>query len=241
MKKQEEIAKKIAYAHYNGSFGRQDRRLDPWTRNMSAVQDVSFTPVKSQADELAAAIQQNSGVIDVSGGKVIDFMPAPTSFTVTVTSAAGGSDATINIFNNTALTALTTTNGGGANTVTYSWGDGFLGRVYEQFFKISNGGKGIRFNGFSLLVTVLSTGAQTASYFNTMQLKQNIANGMNGLVPFNVDLSEATRNTQQQIGLLTLRKPQFVSALGQLQYTQPTNTVFSWTFFTNASSFMGVN
>ncbi len=195
----------------------------------------------SQAQALASAIQNNTGIIDISAGQIIDYFPITTSFTVTVQSAAGGGGVTkqINLFNEGYLNTTPTNNGSGADSMSTQYGDGFSGSVYEQYTKIANLGKGIRFTGFSVLVTTRSTGVQTASYFNTMNLEVNIANGKGGLIPYPIDLIEALRNTAQQVGLLTVNKPIFLNALGQIVYQQPVDTIFAWTFFTNASSFRG--
>ncbi|MES2134492.1 MAG: hypothetical protein V4506_19250 [Bacteroidota bacterium] len=225
-------------------LGHGPRLLGPYEQNGNGNRNYTevMLPTNNQAaKDLALAMSQYNGVMNTGDGRLINFLPKPTSFTVTVTSVEGANDedATINVFNNNSLTALDTDNGSGANSITYSWGDGLTGKGYEQLIRAANNGSGVLFTGFTLQVTVNSSGAQTAAYFNTMQLAMIVHNCMGKTVPFSVDMSEAVRNTQQQVGILTLMKPQFLSVLGQFQYIQPPNTKFAWTFFTNASSFSG--
>ena len=205
------------------------------------IETVQFTPVKSAEQQFAAAIQQQAGVMDISGGKAIAFTPKFTSASVTVSSNAGGGAAAtdVYIFNNTGLTALDTDNGSGAASIAYSWGDGRSGKGYERAFSSYNQGNGVGMKGFTLQVTNFTTGATLSTAFNTMSMQILIDNVMGGKMPFSTDLAEAIRNTQFISGTLSLFKPFMFNDLMQINYQQPANTIFAWTFFTEYSSFTG--
>lgn len=216
------------------------RNLDPFTRSMGGtmIEEAVVLNNTPAANQLAQAIQQNAGVIDVSSGKIIQDSPKPTSLNVTVTSATGVSaeTATINIFNNNYFTALDTDNGSGGGSITYTWGDGFTGKGYERLFASNNNGNGIGIRGFTLQVTVNSTGASTAAYFNTMNMAIEMVNMMGRKMPFSADLVEAIRNSQYIAGTLTVRFPFVLNPYMQIVYEQPADTKFAWSFITQYSS-----
>lgn len=216
------------------------RNLDPFTRSMGGamIEEAVVLSNNTAANQLAQAIQQNSGVIDISSGKIVKDSPKPTSLNVTVTSATGvgAEDATINLFNNNFFTALDTDNGSGGGSISYTWGDGFSGKGYERLFASTNGGDGIGIRGFLLQVTVNSTGASTAAYFNTMNMAIEMINMMGRKAPFSADLVEAIRNSQYIAGTLTVRFPFVFNPYMQISYTQPANTKFAWSFITQYSN-----
>jgi len=194
--------------------------------------------------QLGAAIANAQGIIDISNGQIIADVPKPKNLRVTVTSVAGtgDEDATISLFNNNTLTSLDTDNGSGAGSITYSWGDGYTGKGYEQLFR-SNitqfAGKiynGIGIRGFTLQVTTNSSGASNGSYFNTMDANIEMANLMGRDVPFAADLADAIRNTQYIAGTLTVIFPFVFNPWMQITYTQAPDTKFAWTFITEYGS-----
>lgn len=222
---------------YNGTFGRQDRRLDPFQRNSgyTIVEESMNLPI---ANQIANSISNNQGIVNVSNGKIVNYQPKPTSLSVTVESdnEASAASADIYIFNNTAFTALDTNNGSGANSIDYTWGDNNSGKTYERIMGSCNGGQGIGIRGFTLQVTTRSTGASLGTAFNTMQLNLIAANGQGKMVPFTSDVAEAIRNSQYIAGTLTVIFPFVFSPYMQMNYQQPHNTTFAWTLITEYSN-----
>jgi hypothetical protein len=225
---------------YNGAFGRQDRRLDPFQRSSAALyEEAVIVPTAGNfAAQIAANMNNNAGIVDVSNGKIVNYTPKPTSLSVTVESdnEAGAATAEINIFNNNRYVALDTDNGSGAGSIDYTWGDNNSGKTYENLFSSLNGGQGIGIRGFTLQVTTRSTNDTNGSLFNTMNMNIMAVNGQGKLMPFNTDLAEAIRNSQYVAGTLTVKFPFVMNAFMQINYQQAKNTTFAWTFITEYSS-----
>jgi len=125
------------------------------------------------------------------------------------------------------------------NAYNLELGDGFSGRIYDAYLSSANNGRGILIKGFTVIATNYTTGAQTSVPFNGLNMNLIAANGQGSVIPVPFDLSEAIRNTQYQVGTLTVNKSFYLSSLTQLNYQLPANTSMSWTFFTEASSFAG--
>ncbi len=219
------------------------RYLDPFQRSASAL--VEEAVIVQPNSNIGSQFAQNQGVIDISQGKLIADTPKPTSLNVTVASASGsGADTkTIQLFNNDFYTGLVTDNGSGADSIGYTWGDKFDGKAYQQLFSnnicnLGNGKSvmGIGIRGFTLQVTVNSTGASTAAYFNTMDMNIEMINMMGRKSPFTADLIEAIRNSQYIAGTLTVKFPYVMNGFMQVSYDQAVNTKFAWTFITEYSS-----
>ncbi len=180
-----------------------------------------------------------SGVINLNAAGVIyDMFTIPTSLTFSSSSASGGSAATITqyIFNDTVMSPLVTDNGSGANSVTNTYGDGYSGRIYTQLLRSAKNAKGVRIKGFTLQITTASTGAQNASALNTMQMQILYANGQGGATPVPINVSEALRNVQQQVGIFTVVKEFYLNAVSQISYSNPVNTAFNFIFVTETGS-----
>lgn len=199
------------------------------------------TPVVNQALALANAMNSQAGTSDLSQGQILNTTPSiPSSLTLTISSnnGDGALTKTVNVFNNSFLTQALTDNGSGAASISYTWGDGFSGTVYEQMFKF-NGGQGILISGFTIISTNFTTGAQIATPFNTINMTLLAQNGNGASIPYNIKLAEALRNTQYQNGMLTPVVPFYINPLSQLQLSIPANTTIAFTFFTPTSSFRG--
>lgn len=209
-------------------------------RNINTTPEVMVSGTKAaEAMVLAAAAENANGVKDLSNGKVVNMFPIPSNFNVTISSNNGVSAEakTMYLFNESFLNASPTNNGSGAASIVTTYGDGFSGRVYEQYIKLANTTRGIRFNGFTVQATNYTSGAQVTTPFASMSLALQICNGQGGRLPVQIDLNEAIRNTQYQSGILTVTKPMYVNALSQFQLSLPINTTLAFTFFTDASSF----
>lgn len=204
------------------------------TVNQGTYTGPNVIPVSTQG------YNSNQGVVDLSNGQIIKLYPIPTSFTITSSSNNGAGAVTItqNLFNNSVLNPAITTNGSGANSVTTIYGDGFSGRVYDQYLTSANSGQGLLFKGFTLQVTNFTSGSQISTAFNTMALNLITSNGQGSTIPMPTDMAEAIRATNFQNGTLSIMRPFYFNSLQQWIFQQPPNTVFAFTMFTQASSAM---
>lgn len=179
------------------------------------------------------------GVVNVSGGKVYDIFTIPPVMNFTSISDNGSGAATVTqyVFNNTTLNAAVTTNGSGAASIVNTYSDGFAGRVFDAMVASWGNGRGVRIIGFTVQATTTSTGAQTATPYNTLQMQVLNANGQGGSTPVPIDVNAAIRNTQFQVGILTVKSDFTLNTLNQISYSQPANTTLAWTFTTEMGSF----
>lgn len=200
--------------------------------NAPAIVDNSVMPP-------AVNVNLNTGVSNLSNGITYEIFTIPTSLTFTTASngAGGGTTVTQNTFNNSILGQAVTTNGSATASIVNTYGDGANGLVYEQLFRSANGGRGVLILGFTIVATV--GGSQSSTPFNTLSLTLNSSNGQGSLIPVNIDLTEAIRNTQFLSGTLTVSKSFYMNGIEQLRYNLPPNTTFAFTFFTNSSGFKG--
>lgn len=215
--------------------------LDLKTGTMQAQMTGLPNSVKSQAEALATAIQNQQGLSQINTGQIMDAYPMPSSLTTTFSSNNGGGAGTVSMyaFNNSFLTDNPTNNGSGAASVSTTYGDGFSGRVYEQYAKTANMTKGLLITGLTIIATNYTTGAQTSVPFNSINMSLLVQNGFGQTLPFPIRLNEAVRNTQYQTGILTPMVPFYVNCLSQVQLSLPANTIYAITWFTNASTFAG--
>lgn len=194
-----------------------------------------------QAQALAQAINQTTGVYDLSKGQVISGIKIPTSINVSVRSNAGTDAANTNmkLFNNNLLGDNPTNNGSGADSIVTTFGDGRSGNIYGELFAIATNGNGLKIKGFNVSAKTISTGTAASEFFSQAQLKVLLNTLKQEQIPFEIDLDEAYRNTQFNNGLLTIKCDIDFNRLMQLSYNQDPDTLVNWTFFTNASSFKG--
>ncbi len=187
---------------------------------------------------IAQTIAANQGVINLSKGITYDVYLIPTSLTYSVTSTnAGAANTTIFAFNNNVLNALVTVNSGGvAASIVNTFGDGFSGKVYEQYFRSANQGKGIKIIGFTLQITTLA-GVATPAAFSTLAMTILSTNGYGQNVPVSIDMNQALRNTQFNSGMLTLAYNFYLNSLTQISMSLPINTSLTLTLFTEGSGF----
>ena len=128
-------------------------------------------------------------------GNIINAYTIPATIKLTVSTATGYAGAPINLFN-TGIYNNATAN------VTYAYGDGAAGNLYNALFATGVGATGILCYGFNISSTLNSV-ASTANIQNC-NLTLNLANGYGGFAPNPIDLSMFFRNTQYQSGLLTV-------------------------------------
>lgn len=190
---------------------------------------------------IGAAIQNNAGITNLSGGVVFNVYTIPTSLTWSVSSnnATGSGTVTVYGFNNNVLNSAVVNNGAGADSIANTYGDGFSGKVYENYFRSANAGQGMRILGMTIEATNYTSGSQVSSVFSTMSLNIIAANGQGSTIPLPVNLQEAVRNTQYQSGILTIKKDFYLNSLTQLSLSLPKDTKLVFTLFTDASGFNG--
>lgn len=199
----------------------------------------------NQADlainKFADAIANKQAVIDLSGNTTYNINKVPSSFTFSSASdnGAGGATVTQLAFNNAALGAAITTNGGagGAGSIVNAFGDGNGGLIYDQFMRMANNAQGVLMLGFTVIATV--GGVQSTVPLNTLNMQLVGSNGQQGLVPVTFDVGEALRNNAFLAGTLTVKARFFLNAISQIRFSLPQNTTISFTFFTGTSGFKG--
>lgn len=187
----------------------------------------------------------NTGVTNLGRGMVYELYTITTSLSFTTNSAAGsGAVNTKNyIFNNSFLNALVTNNGSGAGSIVSTYGDGFTGKVYEQYFKTCNPGqgtsgiycKGLFISGFTVQITNATSGDATSQGINTLAMNILAQNGEGESIPIAAKLAEAIRNAAFISGTYTVNFAFFINALTQISFVTPPNTNIAFTFFTQAS------
>jgi hypothetical protein len=192
----------------------------------------NYSP-SSQSNNNSPA-NNTAGIVNLSGGKVYDIFTIPPVMTFSTVSNAGTGAATVTqyIFNGTTMSAAVTTNGSGAASIVNTYGDGYTGKVYDAAITSWNQGRGVRIKGFTIQSTTTSTGAQTATPFATLQMQILNANAQGGATPVPVDVTAAQRNTQFQVGTLTVISEFYLNTLNQVSVSLPANTTFVFTFTT---------
>lgn len=204
-----------------------------------ATAPVGINPNSNPANAVAQAIQQNAGITNLSNGVVYNVYPIPATFTWSVSSTNAGAATTVYGFNNNVMNAAVTTNGGGAATIVNTYGDGFSGKIYENYARSTNNGQGVFIKGMTVQATNYTSGAQVSAPFSTMNLTIISTNGYGANVPVSIDFNEALRNTQFQVGILTVMKGFYLNSLTQLQLLMPINTSLVFTLMTQSASFNG--
>lgn len=89
--------------------------------------------------------------------------PLPTSFTVSVSSASGGSTTRVYLLQQSTLNNITSN---GATAITYSYTDGFSGRNISNAVALARGGVGALCYGCQLTFNITSTGAADVAGLN---------------------------------------------------------------------------
>lgn len=196
--------------------------------------------IKNLADGIAMGINKGQAQIfnlNTPGKPVYDVLPAFDSmnFTVSSTNHTGSETQTIYIFNEDVFNENPTNNGGGANSVVTTYGDGFNGHFYNNALKTygantGRGTKGIRIYGFTVQAFTISTGNQNSSIYSTLNFTWNPYNGYGKPLAESMDFNQAIRNTQYQDGILTFQWDGYINAIGQFSMEVPPDTQLVFTF-----------
>jgi hypothetical protein len=175
--------------------------------------------------------QNTQGIFDLRNGVVNDMpLPPAVKFTSASNNAADAETVTQYIFNNNSFTALVTDNGSGASSITNAYSDGFSGKWNEQAMRSYAGGQGLRVYGFNVQYTI--AGVANPSALVGANMAWTVYNGYNKSIPYDLDFSQALRNTQYNAGLLTFQWDAFLSSVGQFQIEVPANNTLTLSWFT---------
>jgi hypothetical protein len=203
-----------------------------------SVSEATAAPFSNQIGQAIsqAQLQNNQGIYDNSGGKVVDIMPIPQtiSFSAYSTSATGSVSKTLYLLNTNFYTALVTNNGGGEGTIVNTYGDGFSGKLYERLMASASGGRGIRVYGYSLQYNITSSGNSDGAGLANAAFTQLIYTGNSGqYIPNFMSNAVAVRNTQYVPGLLTFKWDGYLNSLTQFTIVLPVSDTVTVNFFTS--------
>jgi hypothetical protein len=181
--------------------------------------------------QLAAAltkmVTQNSGVVDFSTDTMTIAAPKSTSWTVTSTFNTSAVTKTVTAFNQNVnvngLPASPTTNGSGANSITYTYNDYVGGSTTGQLISaISTGfnkGHGMWCYGFSIQYT--TAGVSNSAAILNANTTMIYYNGDGTSNPMYINIQDALRNTQYISGLLTVVRGFNVPSYSQFNVNIP--------------------
>lgn len=202
----------------------------------------AITPAADQTvQSLVSAISQAQGVVNIGGGQVINGVKIPTSLTVSVrsNSGSGAVDTIVNLFNATIFDNQVTTNGSGANSIVYNWGDNTTnGKLYTELCRLMNNGMGIGIKGFNLACTFVD-GTSNQQFFSTANVTILLNSLRGNTIPREVSVEDAVRNTAFNSGLLTVVQEMQLNTLMQMTLEVPVGCIVTLTMFTEVSSFKG--
>lgn len=147
---------------------------------------------------------QNSGVLvpqsrhtftDTAAVMAANVFALPNSITVSLSSAAGvGAVATrVYLFNQDKLSNITD-NGSGANSITYTYQDGFGGNVVSELLAMARAGVGAVCYGVAIRANVIATGAGSSAALATTNPAFYNYNALGGRTDTNFNITaEQTR------------------------------------------------
>lgn len=164
-------------------------------------------------------------------------IPDTLDYTAASNNGTGAASKTLYIFNEDIYNESPTTNGSGANSITFSYGDGFSGNWYNASFNNYHEGQGMYIYGFNVAFTTTTTGVSNLSAFNQSNFQYNPYNGYGSPEPIPINFNQALRNTAYIQGLLTFRWEGFISRMGQFSIVIPPNNTLTMSFFTNPQAF----
>jgi hypothetical protein len=158
------------------------------------------------------------GVFDMTnGGKVVNIYPVPESVDVSVSSATGANAVatTVYLLNQDTYSNITN-NTSGANSITYTYGDGNACKTYNKILATANAGQGMKIYGFNIDFTSIADGSAQPADIATSAVKLLVADGTGGMIPVPIRVQKAQRNTAQDRGLLTVKWEGYINALTQI-------------------------
>lgn len=146
----------------------------------------------------------------------------PSSFSVGVTSASGTSAAATRVYilNETAagLNNQVTNNGSGASSITYSYTDGFGGRVISRALGQSRMGIGEVCKGVAIRVNNASTGAGLPTSLANTNPYFAVFNFFNTPIALNVNVNAMQKRTDQDTSIEVVRITQNLTAFTQFTF-----------------------
>lgn len=195
-------------------------------RKVSPMQMEQVAQNNAPANQLANAIQNNAGIIDIRTGAVVDELyplPDSTTFSVDASSAANSTAIKVWVFNEDVLKSTIEDNTyvGAPNKPTLSYNDGFDGRLINGLIKNFRNGRGMRISEITVIGKDASDVQQDSAIMD-MDLRlvaYNATRGSEQSKPY--DLSEALRNTQFKDGMVTVKVDLMINAVSQLEFYCP--------------------
>ncbi len=190
---------------------------------------VKATPITQslanrQIIEDFTAQKSTPGITRVSNNKIIQNVPIPPTFTVTIKNT-NEEEKDIKLFNNGVFEALP-----GGVTATYN--DGFAGKLIDRLINVLSNANGLLTYGFNVIGTD-ANGEQSNVVLNTANLQALYYTGKGkSSTPFDIDISGAERNTQYEKGLLTVKQLLLMNFLFQLSFTLGAHCQLQFVFFT---------
>lgn len=188
----------------------------------------------NQAMQVAQAISQTNGIIDLRGSMPIELYDKPTTSLLTSKGRNAADNANGEVqayaFNEDAYNVSELTADGAAGyLVTYN--DGFTGKNLRRHICFDNAGRGLAYNQLTITAKD-SNGDQDVTLIENMQLTILTYTVIGGREkPVVVDLASAIRNTQFQSGIVTILLDGWVNS----------QTQFSWIVGSGATITVLVN
>lgn len=177
------------------------------------------------ANQLANAIQNNSGIIDIRNKQAADELyplPESTTYSIDNTNDAASTAIDVWVFNEDVLkNTLTDNTIAAGKEPTISYNDGFSGKLINALIKNFRNGRGMRIKEITVIGKDASDVQQDSAIMD-MDLQLVAYNATRGSsVPVNYDLSEALRNTQFKDGMVTVKVDIVINAISQLKFYCP--------------------
>lgn len=178
-----------------------------------------------------AALAANNAILSMPGE--VNLMQIPMALTyLNVSSNAGGTVATY-FMNNDTYNAAATNNGGGADTIVNTYGDGFTGKSYNQLARSLANGMGIKCYGLTMHYVTTTTGAENSAGLTSSTPTLLYYTGAGTApVPKPIIMNVGARNSQQLAGEMTVKMIFYINSTFQMSYNVTNNTTLSLTVMT---------
>jgi hypothetical protein len=177
----------------------------------------------NQALQLANAISNQNGIIDLTALGDIELYSKPTSTLITTlgknaSNAAADVDNYVfntDVFNKSYLAGTLT------ESTQAAYNDGFAGRNIQQHLRNENFGRGLCTERLTF-TCYNAAGDQDSTIIQTLNFTPLTYSAVTGKqVPLPVDVSEAIRNTQFQNGIVTVDVNIWLNSMSQLYWFTP--------------------
>jgi len=169
-------------------------------------------------DKLAEA---NGSKVNKAGLETVDLKPIPESIDITVksTTGVGAESKTIYLFNLDFLEAAVTNNGSGAGSITYTYGDGRSGVVYNKQIENAFGGRGIKIDEVVINAKDVTSDVGDEAFFSTCNMKLLVDDGEGNALPvYNFKWNNAISNQPNKDGIYRAKVNFRLSYLSQLKF-----------------------